>query len=131
MAIAALANSISLRQSVLLDGAASGAMGVLLAGGAGILASLFGMPEPFLFWVGLALILWMGALVLIGRSNRPASGAVETVIALNALWVVGSIVFAVADPFGMTALGLAFVMAQALAVTLFADIQFLGLRRAG
>lgn len=129
MAIAAIANTISLRHAVLIDGAASGAMSLMLMAGAGLLAGLLGMPANFLFWVGAALLPWMASLIVIGRQERPKAGAVETVIAVNALWVVGSIVFAVWNPFAMTALGFAFVIAQAIAVTVFAELQFFGLRR--
>ena len=129
MAIAALANTISLRHAVLVDGAASGAMGLMLMAGAGLLTDLLGVPANFLFWVGAVLLPWMAVLLVIGRAERPSAGAVETVIAVNALWVAGSIVFAVWNPFGMTALGVAFVVAQALAVTVFAELQFFGLRR--
>lgn len=131
MALAAIANSISLRHAVLADGIISGAMGVLLFAASGPLSGLLRLPAAFLFWVGLALLPWMAALVIIARKERMARGAVETVIALNALWVLASIALIVADPFGMTALGIAFVVAQALAVTVFADLQFFGLKREG
>lgn len=131
MALAAIANSISLRHAVLADGVISGAMGVLLFAASGPLSGLLGLPAAFLFWVGLALLPWMAALVLVARKERLSGGAVEAVIALNALWVLASIALIVADPFGMTALGIAFVVAQALAVTVFADLQFFGLKREG
>lgn len=129
MAIAAIANTVSLRHAVLADGVISGAMGALLIAASSPLSGLLGVPSNFLFWVGVALLPWMATLIVIGREERPASGAVETVIALNALWVLGSIVLAIWNPFGMTALGFAFVIAQALAVTIFAELQFYGLRR--
>ncbi|MEP0709169.1 MAG: hypothetical protein ABJL17_05320 [Parvibaculum sp.] len=129
MAMAAIANTISLRHAVLADGVISGAMGALLIAGSGPLSGLLGVPENFLFWVGVALLPWMASLIVIGREERPSAGAVETVIAVNALWVLGSIVFAVWNPFAMTALGFAFVIAQALAVTVFAELQFFALRR--
>ncbi|MBA4210899.1 MAG: hypothetical protein C0454_15350 [Parvibaculum sp.] len=131
MALAAIANSISLRHAVLADGVISGAMGVLLFAASGPLSGLLGLPAAFLFWVGIALLPWMAALVLVARKERLSGGAVEAVIALNALWVLASIALIVADPFGMTALGIAFVVAQALAVTVFADLQFFGLKREG
>ncbi len=129
MALAAIANSISLRQAVLADGIISGAMGVLLLAAAGPLSGLLGLPAAFLFWVGTALLPWMAALVLIARKERLSGGAVETVIALNAIWVLASIALIIFVPFGLTGLGIAFVVAQALAVIIFADLQFFGLKR--
>lgn len=129
MAIAAIPNSVSLRQSVLGDGIMSGVFGVALIAGAAPLSPLLGMPAAFLFWIGVALLPWMASLIVIGRQERPKAGAVETVIAVNALWVLGSIAFAIWSPFGMTAFGFAFVAAQGIAVALIAELQFSALRR--
>lgn len=129
MAIAAIANSVSVRQSVLGDGIMSGVFGVALIVGAAPLAPLLGIPAAFLFWVGVALLPWMASLIVIGRQERPKAGAVETVIAVNALWVLGSTALAMWNPFGMTALGFAFVAAQGIAVALIAELQFSALRR--
>ncbi|MDQ3222974.1 MAG: hypothetical protein M3Q75_05805 [Gemmatimonadota bacterium] len=51
------------------------------------------------------------------------------VVAINLVWVLGSVALVVAGRFPLTVLGLAFVLAQAAAVALFAALQFLGLRR--
>lgn len=127
----AIVNSISARHAVLADAAASGAMAALFLAGSGIVAQLTGLPAGFLFWVGVAFLPWVVALVLIGRAEPPAAGAVEAVIAGNALWVVASIAVVVFGVFDINALGVAFVVAQAVAVAILAELQFLGLRRAG
>ncbi|MGB6085090.1 hypothetical protein [Parvibaculum sp.] len=131
MALAAIASSVSVRHAVLADGVISGAMGALLIVAASPLSGLLGISAGFLFWVGVALMPWMLALLLIGRKDQLGARAVETVIALNALWVVTSIGLILFGPFEMTALGIAFVVAQALAVAVFAELQFFGLKRAG
>lgn len=131
MALAAIASTVSVRHAVLADGVISGAMGALLIVAAGPLSDLLGISAPFLFWVGVALMPWMVTLLLIGRKEQPSRGAVETVIALNALWVLASIALILVGPFEMTGLGIAFVVMQALAVTAFADLQFFGLKREG
>lgn len=46
---------------------------------------------------------------------------------INALWVVASVVVAAILP--MTGLGVAFVLVQAAAVAVFAELQVVGLRR--
>lgn len=130
MAIA-LANALPLRHVVLVDGIVSGAMGALLIVASGPLSGLLGFPADFLFWVGVALLPWMAALVVLGRREPVSRPGVETVIALNALWVLGSIAVLVGGFFEPTALGIAFVIAQGAAVALFAEFQFIGLRRAG
>lgn len=128
MAIA-IVNSISARQAVLADAAASGAMAALFIAASGLVAELTGLPAGFLFWVGIAFVPWVAALVLIGRSG--GAGAVEAVIAGNALWVVASIAVLVLGVFDLNALGVAFVIAQAVAVAILAELQFLGVRRMG
>jgi hypothetical protein len=52
------------------------------------------------------------------------------IIALNILWVIDSVVLVAAGWFALTVLGTVFVLVQALAVAIFADLEFVGLRRA-
>ncbi|WP_339834716.1 hypothetical protein [uncultured Parvibaculum sp.] len=127
----AIVNSISARHAVLADAAASGAMAALFIAGSGIVAQMTGLPAGFLFWVGVAFLPWVAALALIGRAEPPAAGAVEAVVAGNALWVVASIAVLVLRVFDLNAFGVAFVVAQAIVVAILAELQFLGLRRAG
>jgi hypothetical protein len=54
---------------------------------------------------------------------------VQAIIALNVLWVAGSIGLLVSGWVAPTALGYAFVIAQAIVVGVFAELQFVGLRR--
>jgi hypothetical protein len=58
--------------------------------------------------------------------NGPAAWAA---VWINAAYAAGCVVAAAAGLFQLTALGVAFVLAQALAVALFAALQILGLRR--
>ncbi|MEX1153807.1 hypothetical protein [Parvibaculum sp.] len=127
----AIVNSISARHAVLADAAASAAYCALFIAASGLVAQLTGLPAGFVFWIGVALLPWAAALALIGRAETPAAGAVETVIAGNALWVVASIAVLALGVFDLNALGVTFVVAQAVVVAILAELQFLGLRRAG
>jgi len=119
-----------LRLALLGDAAASGATGLLLAAGAGPLAGLLGLPEPLLRSAGLillpyaALVAWAGA--------RPAlpRNAVRAIIVINLLWVLDSAALLAFGPVAPRALGVAFVLAQALVVLGFAAAQWTALRRA-
>ena len=51
------------------------------------------------------------------------------IIAINALWVAASFGLLVSGAVTPTLLGYAFVIAQALAVALLAELQFVGFRR--
>jgi hypothetical protein len=63
----------------------------------------------------------------VGTRERLAPPAVWAVIACNALWAAGSLLLlAWLAP---TLLGYVFVVAQATAVAVFGELQFIGLRR--
>jgi hypothetical protein len=116
-----------LRMALLADAIASGAMGVVLAAGAGPLADWFGLSPLLLQETGLFLIPYAGLLVyLASRTVTPRAPAMM-IVAGNLLWVAGSVLLlAIAAP---TSLGIAFVIAQALIVAILAEAQFIGLRR--
>jgi len=62
--------------------------------------------------------------------EQPSGGAVWAVILINIAWVAGSAFLLFGGAVSPTALGYAFVAAQAIAVLAFADFQFFGLRNA-
>jgi hypothetical protein len=120
-------NSQFLRRVLLADGVVSGAAGVVMIVGGGQLAPLTNLPTDLLLYAGLPLLPWMVALIVLARmANVPRNG-VRWVIAINALWVAGSI--AVLFLTAPTLFGYAFVIAQAVAVGLFAELQIIALRR--
>jgi hypothetical protein len=119
-----------LRRSLLLDAAASGALGVLLAAGGAVLDGPLGIPAAVLVPVGGFLVLYAAALWLLGSRPRLSRPAVKMVVAGNLVWVAASIVAAVAGWWSPTTFGTALVVAQAAAVALFAELELTGLRRA-
>jgi hypothetical protein len=120
-------NSQFLRRVLLADGAVSGAAGVVMIVGGGFLAPITNLPQPLLTYAGVLLLPWMIALIALARmANVPRAG-VQAVIAVNALWVLGSI--AVLFLNAPTLFGYAFVIAQAVAVGLFAELQMMALKR--
>jgi hypothetical protein len=119
-----------LRRSLLLDAAASGALGVLLAAGGAVLDGPLGIPAAVLVPVGGFLVLYAAALWLLGSRPRLSRPAVKVVVAGNLVWVAASIMAAAAGWWSPTTLGTVLVVAQAAAVALFAELQVTGLRRA-
>jgi hypothetical protein len=82
-----------------------------------------GVPSPLCRGdPGVALVAWAAT-----RTTVSAS-VIWTIIISNALWVVASIGLLFDDWVDLTALGYGFVIAQAVAVGLFAELQVLGLR---
>jgi hypothetical protein len=119
--------STFLRRVILVDAATCVATGLLLALGAGALTPLLELPGALLRYSGLSLFPIAAFMVWVAtRESLPRPG-VWLIIAGNILWVAGSVlVLAVISP---RTLGYAFVIAQAAAVALLAELEIVGLRR--
>ena len=118
-----------LRRVLQLDALVSGAAGLLMTLGAGPLLSLLALPAALLTGAGLSMLPWCAVLLWLARRETLDRRAVWAVIAVNAVWVVDSLLLLVSGWVQPTLLGQAFVIAQALAVVLFAELQFFGLKR--
>lgn len=118
-----------LRRALLADAAVSGATGVLMLLGAGLLEGLLDVPAPLLRYAGSSLLPF--ALFVGGLSRRESQprARVWAVIALNVAWAAGSVLLLVGGAIAPSPLGSAFVMVQAVAVAGFAELQYFGLRR--
>lgn len=118
-----------LRQVLLADAAASGATGLLMTIGAAPLEGLLGLPAALLRYAGLSLLPFAALLAFAGTRSSLPRPAVWAVIVVNALWVADSILLLLGGWVSPTALGTAFVIAQALAVALLAELEYMGLRK--
>ncbi len=120
-----------LRAALAVDSLASGVMGLSLVFASTPLAGLLGLPQPLLAGIGVVCLAWAGVTGWLARSVRVRRAAIWAVIALNAAWVVQSLLLAFGGWFPLTSLGFALVLLQGVAVGAFAEAQFIGLRRAG
>ena len=118
-----------LRYALLADAVASGATGLLLIAGAGLLEGFLGLPVALMREAGLVLVPYVAFVAFVGTREVISRPAVQAVIALNVLWVLGSAGLLVSGWVAPTLLGHAFVIAQAVVVGVFAELQFIGLRR--
>ena len=120
-------NSDFLRRVLMADAIVSGVAGVAMIAGAGVLAPLLSLPQALLTIAGAALIPWVIGLIALARMASIPRAGVRAVIAVNALWVAGSILalFAISP----SLFGYVFVIAQAVAVGAFAELQVIALRR--
>jgi hypothetical protein len=114
----------TLKQLLNFDALTCLLMGVALALGAGPLASLLGLPQTLLFYAGLALFPCAALMAITAKNQNRA--LVWTVILGNVAWVIGSVF--VAFTFEVTALGMTFVLAQALAVDILVLLEWRALR---
>jgi hypothetical protein len=119
-----------LRFALRLDAAGSGALGLLGLVAAAPLADPLGATAGGLRGTGAFLVGYAIVLVLLAARPVIPRAAAWTVVIGNTGWMLGSIGAAVAGRDSFTALGVAVVLAQAAAVAVFADLQWLGLRRA-
>jgi hypothetical protein len=123
--------SLLLHRAILADAVFSGVSALLLTIGASVLAPLLNLPEALLRETGLFLI---GYAALVGwLGTRPAmpKPLLWIVIAGNAAWTLASIALLFSGAVTPNLLGAAAVAMQAIAVGVFAELQYVGLRRSG
>ena len=118
-----------LRNALALDAAACAGMGLLLAVAAGPLAVTLGLPEGFLRGAGVVLLPCAALLGLLASRSVLPRLAVHAVIGVNLLWIADSIAILLTGWFAPTALGIAFVLAQAAVVAIVTELEVIGFRR--
>lgn len=118
-----------LKKALIADAVLSGAAALLMAFGAELLAGLLGLPEQLLLWAGGASLPFVTLLVLTARREAAPKLLLAAIVVINILWVLASIILLIGGLVSPNALGYAFVIAQALAVGLFAELQIVGLRQ--
>ncbi len=123
-------SSSLLRRALVVDAAVSGLAGVAMLLGAHLLQAQLGLPAALLEGAGVSLFPFAALVVHLSRRSGPSAGGTRIVIALNAAWVAASCLLLLSGRVAPSGLGYAFVAGQALAVALFAEAQYVGLRRA-
>jgi len=116
-----------LRIALRVDAVASGGLGLVALAGAPLVSGVVGAPEGALRGVGGFLVVF--AIALLALAARPTMPVplVWAVVVFNLVWVAASAVVAVLVP--LTVLGTVLAVVQALGVAVFADLEWLGLRR--
>ena len=118
-----------LRRALQLDALASGATGLLLALAAQPLSGLLGLPMVLLMVAGIVLLPFALVLAWMANGDPLSRAGVWVVIAANLLWVVESLLLLLSGWVQPTVAGCVFVIGQALAVGVLAELEFFGLRR--
>jgi CHASE2 domain-containing sensor protein len=98
--------------------------------GAGLLASLFGLPDALLRYAGLSLIPFAAFVAFMAVRDRVSRPAVLAIIIANVLWVVDSFLLLLTGWVQPSVLGYVFVIGQAVIVAAFAEVQHKGLKAA-
>ena len=118
-----------LSRALLADAVFSGVAAVLLTLGAGVLAPFLNLPEALLRESGLFLIAYTALVGWLGTRQLVLKALVLLVIVGNAAWTLGSIALLFSGAVSPNLLGILFVVAQAIATGVFAELQYIGLRK--
>jgi hypothetical protein len=118
-----------LRRVLFFDAISCAASGLLMIFGSEALGKMLEIPITLLFYAGLSLLPFAAFLVYLARRESLPAAAVWTVIMLNALWTVDSILILLAGWVTPTELGSVFVLAQALLVAMLAGLEYFGLQK--
>ena len=119
-----------LRRVLLADAVVSAAVGAVMAAGANALQGLLGLPSSLLLAAGLSLFPYAAYLVWLATRAAVPRAAVWLPIVLNVLWAADCVLVLLAAGMHPTLLGQAFVVVQIVTVLAFAELEFIGLRRA-
>jgi hypothetical protein len=106
---------------LLVDAAMTGANGLAYAVAGGWLADWFGAPEALVRSLGVFLLVVAAGVVLLATRRPIPRRGVAALATLNVLWVVASLDYALLG--GLTTLGVAWTVLQAVVVGLFAAGQ--------
>ena len=119
-----------LRYVLLADAATCLACALLLSIGGGFLQNLLGLPEKIMFYAGLSLFPFAAFLIYTGTRKSISKTVVWVIIGLNLLWTIDSFLLLFSGYVAPTTFGYVFVIFQAIGVLIFAELEFIGLRRA-
>lgn len=123
--------SLFLRRALVADAVFSGVAALGFTFGAGLFAALFNLPEVFLREVGLFLIAYAAFVGWLGTRQTMMKALVLLVIVGNTAWTLGSLALLFSGQVSPNALGMAMVVAQAIATGVFAELQYIGVRKSG
>ena len=118
-----------LRRVLVVDAVSSGAMGIAMIAFAELFASLLQLPVELVSEAGIVLLPFAAFVGFVASRPEPTRIAVWIIIALNAVWVVDSIMLLFSGWVAPNGLGYAVVIAQAAAVLVLADLEYMGLKR--
>jgi len=119
-----------LRRVLLADAAFSVAGAALMAFGAALLAGPTGIPTSLLLSAGLALFPYAAYVAWLATRRAVPRAAIWVPIVLNVVWAADCALVLFGGRYAPTPLGELFIGAQIVAVLAFAELEFIGLRRA-
>jgi hypothetical protein len=122
-----ISNVKQLRAVLLTDAATCLASGLLLSLMPSQLAALLQLPGKLLFYAGLSLFPIAAFIALTATRRAPAPSWVWLIIAGNAAWIAGSLWLALGTLVEPNSLGVAYLIAQAVVVSILTWLEYQGL----
>ena len=110
------------------DALSCAATGAVQLGLTDALARLTGLPAVLLTGTGVFLLVYAALAAWMARRPVPPRRLIGLVIAGNLAWAVGGVALLASGLVAQTALGVAWVLAQAVVVVVLAELQWMGLR---
>jgi len=127
--MSSIAMSSFLRRVLLADAVVSAGTGLVMLLGAGLLPAWLGLPSALLALAGALLLPYVALLLWLARQPQVPRAAIWFVVVCNLMWAADCLFVALGGSFAPTALGQAFIGVQVLSVLVFAELQFMALRR--
>ncbi|HVL57105.1 MAG TPA: hypothetical protein VM491_11400 [Burkholderiaceae bacterium] len=124
-----LDHPLFVRRLLTFDAATSAAMGLALLAGAGALAPVLGLPETLLRAAGAVLLPFAALVGAAGARPAPSRRALRAIAGCNLAWALGSVALLAGSWVQPTAIGIAFVAVQAVAVAALGELQLVSARR--
>ncbi len=125
----ALTPSPLLRFALRLDGVVSFAAGLATCAGYASLDGVFGAPAGVILAIGVFMLAYGAAITWLSTRARIDLRLVWIVAVGNLVWAIDSVLLAGSGWIAATALGVALILGQAVAVVGFSALQYLGLRQ--
>ena len=123
--------SLFLRRAIQADAIVTGAVALLQTFGASVLAPMLNLPHVLVLETGLFLIAYTALVGWLGTRQSMPRTLVAIVIAGNAAWAVGSIALMFSGAVTPNLLGYAFIAVHAISTGVFAELQYIGMRKSG
>ena len=124
-------SSTLLRRALLADAVFSGISALIMTLDASLFASLLQLPDALLRETGLFLVAYTALVGWLGTRPSVPRALIMLVVAGNAVWTLASFALLLSGAVSPNLLGEIVVVAQAIATGVFAELQYLGLRRSG
>lgn len=127
--MSSIETSTFLRRVLLLDAVSCAGMGLSLVTFNGVLSGWLNLPVGLLREAGVVLLPFALLLAFMSMRARLPRAAVWTVIVVNAIWAIDSVVLLFSGWVQPNLLGYLFVGGQAAFVAAMAELEYIGLRK--